>query len=126
MLFVCFVIVFSAMDSHGSSPSVSGPLSDMFSASALQAMSAEEAQDKLAQQQLNIERAATEAAAAATAADNVAETSAASATVEAASVSAVLASVGLPAQHSRGKDGLGINERKHPATVSAYGTQPPT
>ena len=38
-------IVFSAMDSHGNSPSVSGPLSGMFSASALKAMSAEEAQD---------------------------------------------------------------------------------
>jgi hypothetical protein len=74
----------------------------MFSASALKAMSAEEAQDELTQQQLNSERTATDAAAAATAAANVAETStaaAATATVEAASADADLGSVGLPAQH---------------------------
>ena len=45
ILFVFLFIVFSAMDSHGNSPTVSGPLSGMFSASALKAMSAEETQD---------------------------------------------------------------------------------
>ena len=81
-----FVCVFSAMDSHGNSPTVSGPLSGMFSASALKAMSVEEAQDIA-------ERTATSEA-------NVAETStaAATATVEAASADADLGSQGLPAQ----------------------------
>ena len=85
------------MASHGNYQSVAGPLSDMFSARALQALSAEEEQDMLTQQQLNSERAATEAAAATAAAD-VAEASTATATVEAASVDISLRSGVLPAQ----------------------------
>ena len=88
-----FVCVFSAMDSHGSTPTVSGPLSGMFSASALKAMSVEEAQD-IAER--------TTAAAASAAAAIAAETStavAATATVEAASIDAMLGAEGLPVQH---------------------------
>ena len=95
-------IVFSAVASHGNTPTVSGPLSGMFSASSLLAMSAEEEQDLLTQQQLNSERAATEAAAAAeTAAADVAEASKATATVETASVDASLSSGVPPAQHKQ-------------------------
>ena len=90
-----FVCVFSAMDSHGSAPTVSGPLSGMFSASALKAMSVEEAQD-IAER--------TTAAAASTAAAIAAETSTtaaatATATNEAASIDAMLGAEGLPIQH---------------------------
>ena len=84
-------IVFSAMDSHGNSPTVLGPLSDMFSASALQAMSAEEAQDIA-------ERTAT-------------STATATATVEAANAAASayanLGAEGLPAQHEPKTDPSG-------------------
>ena len=90
-----FVCVFSAMDSHGSTPTVSGPLSGMFSASALKAMSAEEAQD-IAERTT----AAASAAAAITAETSTAV--AATATVEAASIDAMLGSEGLPVQHGSG------------------------
>ena len=93
------------MDSHGNSPTVSGPLSGMFSASALKAISAEEAQDIA-------DRAATSEA-------NVAETStaAATATVEAASADADLGSQGLPAQH-------GSAERVPPEAAAQEDTGP--
>ena len=81
MLCVCFVYC----DSHGNSPKVSGPLSDKFSASALKAMSAEEAQDAAGQTAANVAETSTAAAA--------------TATVEATSADADLGSVGLPAQH---------------------------
>ncbi len=108
-----FVCVFSAMGSHGSTPTVSGPLSGMFSASALKAISAEEAQDIA-------ERTATSAAASATAEANVAETStaaAATATVEAASADADSGSQGLPAQH-------GSAERVPPEAAAQEDTGP--
>ena len=76
---LCDLFVSEAMASHGNSPSVSGPLSGMFSSSDLLAMSAEEEQDMLTQQKLNSELAATEAANAAEA-----STATATATVEAA------------------------------------------
>ena len=96
-------IVFSAMASHGNAPTVLGPLSGMFSASDILAMSAEEEQDLLTQQQLNSEQAATEAAAATAAADVAeASTATATATVEAASVDAPLSSGVPPAQHGSG------------------------
>ena len=83
------------MDSHGNSPSVSGPLSGMFSASALKAMSVEEAQD-IAERTT----AAAASAAAAIAAETSTAAAAATATVEAASIDAMLGAEGLPVQQN--------------------------